>query len=116
MNETKKEREANRRLIERVVYEHHFTAAICEYTRSSREFTIDITTMHGLKAEILIWPEDAILISWHGLEAPRKLSRAFGDVNTYHFHKSTDVEYSISSLLLTLQRRFQQIHSGEAFQ
>lgn len=59
------------------------------------------------------------VLSWHSSWNSRedfKFSPIFGEPNTIHWMKSTDVVYSFRQLLETLKARFAMLEDGSAFQ
>lgn len=60
--------------------------------------------------------QDCFVLSWYGVDSPHKLALTFApSVNSYHFHKATDV-MTFEGMLEWLPKRFREAVSGAAFQ
>ena len=87
-----------------------------------REKRVSIHVTRGLMVTVDFngdsWQDggSTFVLSWHfDYKSDTCLADAFGDVNSYHFRKSTDVCRGMENLLSTLQRRFYQAYTGKAF-
>lgn len=60
---------------------------------------------------------DVHVLSWHGVEAPHKLSPSFApSVNNFHWHKATDIHEGFDGLCDLIVRRLRSAADGTAFQ
>lgn len=89
-------------------------------TSGPRMRGVDVAGPHGLKLTVKFdggsSQPDVYVLSWHGTEDGIRLNPArFGDVNSFHGHKATDVVHGFASLYDVLACRFLDISEGTAF-
>jgi hypothetical protein len=92
----------------------------CQPQPSPRLTAVDIMGLHGLRVTVKFdgsaASPDTYLLSWHGVEDGWRLHPGmFGNVNSAHGHKATDVARGFAQLTRILRERFAVIASGSAF-
>lgn len=88
----------------------------------TRHTSVDLAGPHGLKLTVHFYgitpfkAADTYVLSWHGTEDGWRLNPGtFGNVNSYHGHKATDVAHGFDALIAMLARRQASMADGSAF-
>jgi hypothetical protein len=100
--------------------EHGLAVSYIPEVKGTRRAYAELTGPHGLRLTVKfdggVQDPDTYVLSWHGVdEGTRLCPGKFGDVNTYHGHKATDVAHGFAELRRLLARRFASIADGSAF-
>jgi len=87
-----------------------------------RELWLNLSGPHGLKLTLDLdgdshqQRQGTFVLSWHGVDADVRLAPTFApSVNTFHWHKATDVCEGWADVLAVLARRLQSACDGSAF-
>jgi hypothetical protein len=105
--------------------EYKFSARVHPGIYGPRHLAVDIEFPHGLKLTVNFDGSnrgagpDVYVLSWHvdpwDEDSTRLHPGMFGNVNSFHGHKATDVARGFAQLTRILRERFAVIRDGSAF-
>lgn len=109
-------------IVQALAVECGAAATIAPHIYSARAISVRIEAARGVRLSVDFRGDtpqtrhDIYVLSWHmELDTDARFSNAFGNINTFHFRKSTDIADSFGQLQSILRHRLGQIASGEAF-
>lgn len=101
--------------------EHELAVSYIPEVKGTRRAYAELAGPHGLRLSVKFdggsQDPDTYVLSWYGVTTDVCLNPArFGDVNSYHRQKATDVAHGFAELLSLLGQRFAAIADGSAFE